>query len=981
MVRHGIVKDAVAPSMSPRPTSPARTIYRLDEGYSEGTRSQAGSDTVSRSPSQGEQMPRVSAELVIPAWISALPEVERRGRYSRGLSQSTASRRVPAARKILLTSIFNGIEFGYMILRTLRTSSIANIVDRLHPRLHLDPIAHLPPELTYQIFSYLTPSALLMASTISQAWRARTLDSRLWRRLYLDEGWVTDAAEVRRVEKMLSLTTGARLDAERKARMTRGASDAAEQEQRTKKRILESGLSLGRGADDAWGWKQQHGAVEADDAAPLTASRPSLPTAPSEDEQMGDADAEPSPVASQTTLSLSQSFHDTTLDARWPATAPGHGSATAPRAASRARVDPALAAPPDSLHPRSTLTLTMPTGERRLNWQHLYKQRRRLEENWSAGRFTNFQLPHPDHPEEGHRECIYTIQYSGRYLVSGSRDRSIRIWDLDTKRLVRGPLTGHAGSVLCLQFDADEEEDNIISGSSDAHVIIWKFSTGALVKRIRQAHRDPVLNLRYDKRFLVTCSKDKTINVWSRRALEATSEEFPLAAIGYPGGNAVLPIHVLTMAHHYALMGQGRLTPNVRLEPLPPYSLIMSLRGHNAAVNAIQVLGDQVVSASGDRTIKVWNLRLGTCDLTINGHSKGIACVQYDGRRIVSGSSDNTVKIFDRRGAEVACLMGHQYLVRTVQAGFGDVPGGEEDDQVEARAVDEQYYAAVNDGLIPLEEARARRPPNAGSKAPRDIAALGAALPPGGGGSRWGRIVSGSYDETIIIWKRDAQGNWVIGQRLKQEEAARAASGAAPRPPGPGLNHPVGAQQMLANMMSGPHGALTAHLHEQIASATALADATGHLPPGSPEPVIEAFQQHLANISRGHMQQLHQVLADHTPLAVPFPPHLTPPTPAPPPQHPLPTTPNPLAGAATAVPGAVPAAAAPPAAAPATSAATTGSAGQGHVLTGSGNARVFKLQFDARRIICCSQDPRIVGWDFANDDEDIMEASRFFKGL
>jgi F-box and WD-40 domain protein 1/11 len=44
------------------------------------------------------------------------------------------------------------------------------------------------------------------------------------------------------------------------------------------------------------------------------------------------------------------------------------------------------------------------------------------------------------------------------------------------------------------------------------------------------------------------------------------------------------------------------------------------------------------------------------------------------------------------------------------------------------------------------------------------------------------------------------------------------------------------------------------------------------------------------------------------------------------------------------------------------------------------NARVFKLQFDARRIICCSQDPKIVGWDFANGDAEIEEAAGFFGG-
>jgi F-box and WD-40 domain protein 1/11 len=30
--------------------------------------------------------------------------------------------------------------------------------------------------------------------------------------------------------------------------------------------------------------------------------------------------------------------------------------------------------------------------------------------------------------------------------------------------------------------------------------------------------------------------------------------------------------------------------------------------------------------------------------------------------------------------------------------------------------------------------------------------------------------------------------------------------------------------------------------------------------------------------------------------------------------------------------------------------------------------RVFKLQFDARRVVCCSQNKVIVGWDFADGD-------------
>jgi F-box and WD-40 domain protein 1/11 len=56
-------------------------------------------------------------------------------------------------------------------------------------------------------------------------------------------------------------------------------------------------------------------------------------------------------------------------------------------------------------------------------------------------------------------------------------------------------------------------------------------------------------------------------------------------------------------------------------------------------------------------------------------------------------------------------------------------------------------------------------------------------------------------------------------------------------------------------------------------------------------------------------------------------------------------------------------------------------AGRHHNAQTTTPARIYKLQFDSRKIICASQDSRIVGWDFAAGDEDIMEASQFFLGV
>jgi F-box and WD-40 domain protein 1/11 len=47
----------------------------------------------------------------------------------------------------------------------------------------------------------------------------------------------------------------------------------------------------------------------------------------------------------------------------------------------------------------------------------------------------------------------------------------------------------------------------------------------------------------------------------------------------------------------------------------------------------------------------------------------------------------------------------------------------------------------------------------------------------------------------------------------------------------------------------------------------------------------------------------------------------------------------------------------------------------------AGPARVFKLQFDARRIICCCQTFTIVGWDFCNGDVELEAVGRFFTTI
>ncbi|EEH08122.1 F-box and WD domain-containing protein [Histoplasma capsulatum G186AR] len=855
----------------------ALASFKLDEGYSDETRSQAENEVIQTS----------DEGVGLPSWILAHNEADR-------------------------------AELAYSILRTLSTSTVSSVVDRLTPLLHMDPVLKLPPEITSEIFSYLDTPTLLTAALASRAWRARIIDSRLWRHLYIQEGWRFDMDAVRSFEQSHSKP---HFSLNRKSRTRH--SDADIGQPKLKKRVPPGWIHSRRDsrADNnniqtaSPPWNEQHETVEADGTSASEIN--TLPDAEG-DHEMRDASYDDYSVG----LSQDQNRPRQPLEVFSPL-----HSRKSSRADGFARhmsfYSPLTNYTPQVKPPHLMRTAN---GTCRLNWPYLYRQRRKLEDNWRKGHFVNFQLPHPAYPSEAHTECVYTIQFSGKWLVSGSRDRTVRVWNLETRRLRGNPLVAHSKSVLCLQFDPSPEEDIIISGSSDRSVIIWRFSTGEKIHELTNAHQDSVLNLRFDKRYLVTCSKDKLIKIWNRHELCPTDKDYPSF---FNGTGVKYPSYIVdtSLISPSALEAQ---IANRQIKTLSPYSLLMTLDGHGAAVNAIQMNENEIVSASGDRLIKVWDIHNGACRKTLIGHKKGIACVQFDSRRIVSGSNDDTVRIYDHASAaEVACLHGHRGLVRTVQAGFGDPPGADETLRLEAMAVDNQYWKARLRGDIAESSSAVRRlhrscpVRTSGSRDPNDIMALGAKIPPGGGGSCWARIVSGSYDESIIIWKKDHEGKWVIGQRLRQDEAVRAAGANVV----PDTRAPT-SQPIPLLPSQAPQGFIGLQSMSQTSQQNSSASTVQSNPPNANTTIPQGTTNDAGPPSlNGTNQQPPQTLQNQA-------------------QPPLHGANRPLT-----LPAAHP------------------------------TARVFKLQFDARQLICASLDHRIVGWDFAYGDQELEWACQFFTGL
>jgi WD40 repeat protein len=123
---------------------------------------------------------------------------------------------------------------------------------------------------------------------------------------------------------------------------------------------------------------------------------------------------------------------------------------------------------------------------------------------------------------------------------------------------------------------------------------------------------------------------------------------------------------------------------NVWLQPLtldltaPGGTVVLTLEGHTDAVRGVAVTanGRTAVSASADRTLRVWDLATGRTVKTLDGHGRAVNCVSvdHDGRLAISAAYDMEAKIWDLRpGAMKWVLRGSNCSEGVALSGDGRV--------------------------------------------------------------------------------------------------------------------------------------------------------------------------------------------------------------------------------------------------------------------------------------------------------------------
>lgn len=264
----------------------------------------------------------------------------------------------------------------------------------------------------------------------------------------------------------------------------------------------------------------------------------------------------------------------------------------------------------------------------------------------------------------GHSEAILALAYSasGDFLVSGSRDNTLRVWP--------GPLSsdgsdsisceGHTDAVSCVAVSKSNAGGSnafiIASASSDLTVKMWSYNCKE--RSIQslwtvKAHDKEINAITFspDFKFLITASQDKLIKIW-----DVTSGRLLQTLTGHKRG-------VWSVSCTFAqemLLVSGSADRTVKIWRLSDdFSCIKTFEGHSNSILRVGFInnGLQVVSAGSDGLMKIWDLKRNECLVTLDEHIDRIwaLAIQNDGERILSGDASATIKIWkDSTDEEIA---------------------------------------------------------------------------------------------------------------------------------------------------------------------------------------------------------------------------------------------------------------------------------------------------------------------------------------
>lgn len=242
---------------------------------------------------------------------------------------------------------------------------------------------------------------------------------------------------------------------------------------------------------------------------------------------------------------------------------------------------------------------------------------------------------------EGHQHMVESVRLSddGRRALSSSRDGTVRLWDLDAAGCLRvfertKGLTFRSPPV---RFSPDGR--CAVVGGRDGRVRYWDLETGAPTRELRGSTWGiDDLCVGEDGRLVVT-AKGGGVNVWGL-AGDGSARRLPAPGNGL--GSARLRTVSLSADGRIALSGDD---DGFHLWDVGSGTIAGTWEQPARGFHTVRMTADGrfAVSAAFRSPMRVWDVRGGRCVRVLDGHERGVSClaVTPDGRYLLAGSGND----------------------------------------------------------------------------------------------------------------------------------------------------------------------------------------------------------------------------------------------------------------------------------------------------------------------------------------------------
>ncbi len=232
--------------------------------------------------------------------------------------------------------------------------------------------------------------------------------------------------------------------------------------------------------------------------------------------------------------------------------------------------------------------------------------------------------------------ALLGVDYSpdGKRVVAGGLGRDIIVYDVESGKAVL-TLKGHTDDVVTVKFSPNGRY--IASGGVDRALILWDAITGELLRKNTE-HTDYVRDVAFspDSKLLASAG-------WDGQALviDALGGQ-RVASLKAAGG----PVATAVAAYDKAKTSKGR--------------------AGNVTSVAFSPDGKELLTASGDHLLRVWNTATWEQKYVLTGHNDEVWDARYspNGQYVVSGAWDNTARVWN---------LADRRCVRTIPAHVSDV--------------------------------------------------------------------------------------------------------------------------------------------------------------------------------------------------------------------------------------------------------------------------------------------------------------------